>query len=69
MRLTEDWRAALDNGKQVGTVLMDLSKAFQSMPFALLLAKLHAYGMGSDSVKLLSIYLIEGKQRVKIGCL
>ena len=33
MRLTEDWHAALDNGMYVGTVLMDLSKASNSMPF------------------------------------
>ena len=38
--LTEKWKQALDNKQKVGTVLMDLSKAFD-----LLVAKLNAYGM------------------------
>ena len=32
LRLTEYWRQALDGGNFVGTVAMDLSKAFDRMP-------------------------------------
>ena len=46
---------------------MDLSKAFDSIPHALLLAKLKAYGLGETSIVLLRSYLSTRIQRVKIG--
>ena len=45
---------------------MDLSKAFDSIPHALLLAKLKAYGLGETSIVLFSSYLSARIQRVKI---
>ena len=66
IRLVEDWRKALDKGLIVGTVLTDLSKAFDAMPHDLLLAKLSAYGWSSEAVKFLHSYLLDRKQRVKI---
>jgi hypothetical protein len=67
LKLTEEWRAALDKGKYVGTVLMDLSKAFDCMPHSLLVTKLHAYGMNMKSTKFLTSYLSGRKQRVKMA--
>ena len=66
LKLNEDWRSALDNNQYVGTVLMDLSKAFDSMPINLLVSKLNAYGMHVDATTLLTSYLTERTQRVKI---
>ena len=66
-RLVEDWREALDNGNSVGVVAIDLSKAFDCMPHGLLLAKLNAYGFSTNVCNLLKSYLVNRKQRVKIG--
>ena len=66
LRLTEYWRQALDSGNVVGTVAMDLSKAFDRMPHALMIAKLHAYGLSEDSCNLIISYLVNRRQRVKV---
>ena len=67
LRLTEDWRKSRDSKETVAIVSMDLSKAFDSIPHALLLAKLKAYGLGETSIVLLRSYLSTRIQRVKIG--
>ena len=41
LRLKENWKKSRDNKNFVGTVLMDLSKAFDCIPQDLLAAKLH----------------------------
>ena len=50
-----------------GAILMDLSKAFDCMPHGLLIAKLEAYGLSGNSIKIMRSYLTGRKQRVKIG--
>ena len=66
LRLTEYWRQALDNGNTVGTIAMDLSRAFDKMPHALLIAKLKAYGVSVDACNLIISYLRNRNHRVKI---
>ena len=66
LRLTEYWRRALDNGNTVGTIAMDLSRAFDKMPHALLIAKLNAYGLSEHASNLIISYLRNRKHRVKI---
>ena len=51
-------KKALDQGKEYGALLTDLSKVFDCLPHDLIFAKLHAYGFS---------YLTERKQRVKIN--
>lgn len=67
IRLTEDWREALDNNLTVGAIAIDLSKAFDCMPHGLLLAKLAAYGFDEDACELMRSYIMKRQQRVKIG--
>jgi hypothetical protein len=67
LMLLEDWRNALDKNQYVAAVLMDLSKAFDCLPHDILLDKLLAYGMSTDSVSLLESYLSNRKQQIKIN--
>jgi hypothetical protein len=68
LRLIEDVKSNLDQGYKVGLIFMDLSKAFDCIPHNLLIAKLHAYGLSITSCELMSSYLKDRRQRVKIGC-
>ena len=47
----------LDNQGYAGAVIMDLSKAFDSINYELLIAKLHAYGFTKSALKLVHSYL------------
>ena len=66
LQLTEFWRQSLDKGNCVGTVTMDLSKAFDSMPHGLLIAKLSAYGVSKQACNLIIKYLCNRRQRTKV---
>ena len=67
LRLLEDWRNALEKNQYVAAVLMDLSKEFDCLTHDILLDKLSAYGMSTDSVSLLESYLSSRKQQIKIN--
>jgi hypothetical protein len=66
LKMTEDWRWALDDGQTTAAVAIDLSKAFDSINHELLLAKLAAYGVKEHSMRLLGSYLNGRRQRVRI---
>ena len=66
-RLLEDWRTQLDNKKIIGTILCDLSKAFDTLPHDLLIAKLNAYGLSHPALEFIHSYLSNRKQRCKVG--
>ena len=57
---TEKWKEAVDQDQSLGALLTDLSKAFDC------LAKLHSYGISLASLKLLTDYLTNRKQRAKV---
>ena len=65
--LIENWKESLDKNGFAGAVLMDLSKAFDTINHELLIAKLHAYGIHKDSFKILLSYLSNRWQRTKIN--
>ena len=65
--LLEDWRTQLDNKKIIGTILCDLSKAFDTLPHDLLIAKLNAYGLSHPALEFIHSYLSNRKQRCKVG--
>ena len=47
--------------------MLDLSKAYDCLNHELLIAKMHAYGIGTKTLRLFYDYLKRRKQRVKIG--
>ena len=51
------WKESLDNGKFVGTIFMNLSKAFDTLNHDLLTAKLEAYGFSQKSFNYIQSYL------------
>ena len=67
LNLLKNWQKCLDKSGVVGTVLMDLSKAYDCLPHDLLLAKLSAYGFDESAITLIANYLSNRYQRVKIG--
>ena len=49
-------KKALDQGKEYGALLTDVSKAFDCLPHDLIVAKHHVYGFSIESLKLINSY-------------
>ena len=64
IKLTDDWRSALDEKKEMGVIAIDLSKDIGCICHNLLLAKVKAYGVQGPALQLLRSYLRGRKQRV-----
>jgi len=58
---------SLDQNGYWEAVIMDLSKAFDTINHELLIAKLHAYGFERDALVLIKSYLSNRWQRTKVG--
>ena len=67
LSLIEKWKLVLDKKGYAGALLMDLSKAFDTINHELLIAKLNAYGFSMNALKLVLDYLSNRWQRVKIN--
>ena len=65
--MIEKWKDSVGNGGAFGTLMTDLSKAFDCLHHELSIAKVDAYGFVIKSVKLTQQYLSNRKQRVKVG--
>ena len=66
IRLVGERKCKLDNDFIVGSLLVDLSKAFDCIPHDLMIAKLHVYGFNESALALIYSYLKKGKQSVRI---
>ena len=65
--MVEKWKESADSCGAFGTLMTDLSKAFDCLHHELLIAKLDAYGFDKKSVKLIQQHLSNRKQRFKVG--
>ena len=63
----EDWRYALDKDLLVGSIMIDLSKAFDSVDHSILLGILNDYGVRNEESAWFRDYLSARQQRVMIG--
>ena len=66
LRMIESWKVRQNGGSKLGVIIIDLSKAFDSLNHELLLRKLKAYGLDSNSVTFMKSYLTNRLQRCKI---
>ena len=65
--MTEKWKTAVDNGGVFAALLTDLSKALDYIPHDLIIARLAAYGLDTNALKLIHNYLSNRKQSVKVS--
>ena len=65
--MLKKWKSAVNNKRNFGALLIDLSKAFDCLPHDILLAKLNAYGFSLPVLRLVQSYLSNKKQRTKIN--
>ena len=67
LSLIEKWKIILDKKGYAGAILMDLSKAFDTINYELLIAKLSVYGFSRNALRLILRYLKDRKRRVKVN--
>ena len=67
LRTIESLKAKLNDGSNVGVIIMDLSKAFHGLNHDFLLAKLEAYSLDNKAVSFMRSYLTYRLQSCKIN--
>ena len=65
--MVEKMKKSKDAGGHAGLVMMDLSKAFDTIKHELLIAKLRAYGFSLDALQLIHSYLNDRWHRTKVN--
>jgi len=63
----DDIRKEIENGKLVGAVFMDLSRAFDTLSHATLMTKLKACGICDAEITWINSYLFDRKQIIQSG--
>ncbi len=64
LKATDSWMTQVDAGMYVGALLIDLSKAFDSVPHQRLLNELASVGCDSKAIQWFTSYLTDRAQRV-----
>lgn len=67
LKVSDDLYRACDLGKNSCLLLLDYSKAFDTLDHNVLITKLKFFGLSSDSIEFLKSYLLERSQRVVLG--
>ena len=67
LSLTEQFKKELDNHEVISLVSMDQSKAFDTLPHDLIVKKLEDYGGDSKVINLVTNYLSDRQQRVRLS--
>ena len=67
LAMIEKWKKCLDGKGFAGAILMDLSKAFDTINHELLIAKLEAYGLEESALEIVQSYLSDRWQRTKVN--
>ena len=67
IQLLQAWQKEPDESSYTGRVLIDFLKAYDWLPYELIIAKCEAYGFDNISLKLFQSSFLNRKQRVKIG--
>jgi len=67
LRLTEDWKLAVDSKQFIAILSTDMSKAFDSPHPSLMINKLKAYGFSEESLSLMGSYFSNRQNRVKLN--
>ena len=65
--MLEKWKEVLGKGNFVDAIFMDLSKAFETLNYDLLIAKLEAYGLSITSFRYIRNYLNQRLQRTDVN--
>ena len=65
--MVNNWKSELDKKNNVIAILLDLSKAFDTIDHSLLLKKLYYYNFSNESIQLLKSYLSDRYAITKFG--
>ena len=67
LNMIENRKTNLNKGNKTGAIFMDLSKAFDTLDYSLLIAKLEDHGFDSLTLEFMKNYLTNRKQRCRVG--
>ena len=65
--MIETWLGMLNKGNKVGAIIMNLSRAFDTLNHNLLLCKLKAYGFNKNALTFIQSYFTNRHQRTKVA--